>query len=104
MSTFVPVRKDQAPFAFAGLWERWRQPEGKGVRSCPHNELVTPLHDRMPVILAPEAHARWLDPKTDARGLLRPCPSSWLEAFPVDRRTNSPQNDDPECIQPAVAL
>jgi putative SOS response-associated peptidase YedK len=56
----------------------------------------------MPVILAPEAHARWLDPKKDARGLLKPCPSAWLEAFPVDRRVNSPNNDDPECIQPAV--
>jgi putative SOS response-associated peptidase YedK len=71
--------------------------------TCPANELVAPLHDRMPVILAPEAHAKCLDANGDARSLLRPCPSSWLEAFPVDRRVNSPQNDDPECIQPAVA-
>jgi hypothetical protein len=52
----------------------------------------------MPVILAPEAHVRWLDPKTDARGVLKLCPSAWLEAFPVDRRINSPGNDDPDCI------
>jgi hypothetical protein len=96
------------PFAFAGLWERWKnRSDGTVVRSCtiitcPANELVAPLHDLMPVILAPEAHARSLDAKSDARSLLRPCPSTWLEAFPVDRRVNSPQNDDPECIQPAV--
>jgi putative SOS response-associated peptidase YedK len=101
--------RDQAPFAFAGLWERWRQPgaDDAVVRSCtiitcPANDLVAPLHDRMPVILAPDAHARWLDPKTGTRYLLRPCPSVWLEAYPVDRRVNSPDNDDPECIQPAV--
>jgi putative SOS response-associated peptidase YedK len=106
---FLIRRKDQAPFAFAGLWERWRQPgaDDAVVRSCtiitcPANDLVAPLHDRMPVVLAPETHGRWLDPKEDARGLLRPCPSAWLEAFPVDRRVNSPNNDDPECIQPAV--
>jgi putative SOS response-associated peptidase YedK len=106
---FLIRRKDQVPFAFAGLWERWRQPgaDDAVVRSCtiitcPANDLVAPLHDRMPVILAPDAHARWLDPKTDARYLLKPCPSAWLEAFPVDRRLNSPNNDDPECIQPTV--
>jgi putative SOS response-associated peptidase YedK len=106
---FLIRRKDQALFAFAGLWERWKnRSDGAVVRSCtiitcPANELVAPLHDRMPVILAPEAHAQWLDVKADARSLLRLCPSTWLEAFPVDRRVNSPQNDDPECIQPAVA-
>jgi putative SOS response-associated peptidase YedK len=106
---FLIRRKDQVPFALAGLWERWKnRSDGAVVRSCtiitcPANELVAPLHDRMPVILAPEAHAQWLDAKSDARSLLQPCPSTWLEAFPVDRRLNSPQNDDPECIQPAVA-
>jgi putative SOS response-associated peptidase YedK len=107
---FLIRRKDQAPFAFAGLWERWRQPgaDDAVVRSCtiitcPANDLVAPLHDRMPVILRPETHARWLDPKTDARGLLKPCPSAWLESYPVNPRVNSPMNDDPDCIQPAVA-
>jgi putative SOS response-associated peptidase YedK len=57
----------------------------------------------MPVILAPEAHAQWLDPsRTDARGLLKPCPSTLLEVYPVNPRVNSPKNDDPDCIQPAV--
>ena len=90
-------RKDQAPFAFAGLWERWPQPGGAVLRSCtiitcPPNELVAPVHDRMPVILAPEDYARWLDPaQADGRALLKPCPAGWLEAFAVSPRVNSPQ-------------
>ena len=72
--------------------------------TCPANELVAPIHDRMPVILAPEHHARWLDPAaTDARSLLVPCPAAWLESFPVNPRVNDPRHDDVECIQPAFA-
>jgi putative SOS response-associated peptidase YedK len=77
------------------LWERWRQPGADDivVRSCaiitcPPNDLVAPLHDRMPVILGPYAHARWLDPRMDAQDLLQPCPSAWLEASAVDPRVN----------------
>jgi putative SOS response-associated peptidase YedK len=98
-------RKDRAPLAFAGLWERWRQPGGAVLRSCtiitcPPNELVAPVHDRMPVILAPADFERWLDPESGGRELLRPCPAEWLEAVPVSPRVNSVDNDDPECITP----
>jgi putative SOS response-associated peptidase YedK len=99
-------RQDLAPFAFAGLWERWPQPGGGVLRSCtiitcPANELVAPVHDRMPVILAPDDHERWLDPsRADGRDLLKPYPAPELEAYPVSPRVNSPQNDDPECIAP----
>jgi putative SOS response-associated peptidase YedK len=98
-------RKDQAPFAFAGLWERWPQPGGGVLRSCtiitcPPNALIAPVHDRMPVILAPEDFERWLDPAAGGGELLQPCPAEWLEALPVSPRVNSPQNDDPECIAP----
>jgi putative SOS response-associated peptidase YedK len=99
-------RKDQAPFAFAGLWERWPQPGGGVLRSCtiitcPPNELIAPVHDRMPVILASEDYERWLDPsRADGRELLEPYPAAELEAFPVSPRVNSPQCDDPECIAP----
>jgi len=105
---FLFRRKDRAPFAFAGLWERWREPsDGTVVRSCtiitcPANAVVAPLHDRMPVILAPDDHERWLDPADDARGLLVPCPAAWLESTAVNARVNSPNYDDPECIQPPV--
>ena len=107
---FLIRRQDQAPFAFAGLWERWKNPaDGTVVRSCtiitcPANSLVAPIHDRMPVILAPDDHARWLDPATaDPQGLLVPYPADRLEMFPVNPRVNSPAHDDPECIQPALA-
>jgi putative SOS response-associated peptidase YedK len=99
-------RKDQAPFAFAGLWERWPQPGGGVLRSCtiitcPANKLIAPVHDRMPVILASEDYERWLDPsRADGRELLEPYPAAELEAFPVSPRVNSPQYDDPECIAP----
>jgi putative SOS response-associated peptidase YedK len=102
----VVRRKDQAPFAFAGLWERWPQPGGGVLRSCtiitcPANELIAPVHDRMPVILATEDYERWLDPsRADGRELLEPYPAAELEAFPVNPRVNSPQYDDPECILP----
>ena len=58
---------DDAVFAFAGLWERWKNPQGETVESCTiltttPNELVRDVHDRMPVILAPDAYELWLDP------------------------------------------
>jgi putative SOS response-associated peptidase YedK len=99
-------RKNQAPFAFAGLWERWPQPGGGVLRSCtiitcPANKLIAPVHDRMPVILASEDYERWLDPsRADGRELLEPYPAAELEAFPVSPRVNSPQYDGPECIAP----
>jgi putative SOS response-associated peptidase YedK len=96
-------RRDLAPFAFAGLWERWKQPDGGVLRSCtivtcPANALLAPVHDRMPVILAEPDHDVWLNSETDGRPLLRPCPADWLEAIPVSSRVNSPANDDPECL------
>jgi putative SOS response-associated peptidase YedK len=99
-------RRDLAPFAFAGLWERSPQPGGAVLRSCtiitcPPNELVAPVHNRMPVILAPGDYERWLDPaQADGRALLKPFPAAELEAFAVSPRVNSPQNDDPDCITP----
>jgi putative SOS response-associated peptidase YedK len=71
--------------------------------TCQANELVAPIHDRMPVILAPEDHTRWLGPAAgDPRSLLEPCPAAWLESFPVNPRVNDPRHDDPECIQPVL--
>lgn len=95
--------------AFAGLWEVWRDPKGEPVHSCTivtgePNELAGRFHDRMPVILGPDAHERWLRAGPDeARALLGPCPDEWLEAYPVSTRVNSPDNDDPEVIRPLGA-
>ncbi|MGH7336129.1 MAG: SOS response-associated peptidase family protein, partial [Myxococcota bacterium] len=64
------------------------------------------LHDRMPVIVPPEAYALWLDPEIGERerldALLAPFPADAMIAYPVSRRVNSPANDDPRCIEPAV--
>ncbi len=98
-----------APFAFAGLWERW---EGSGeagaVESCTivtteANARLKAIHHRMPVILAPGAYEAWLDPATpgaEAQALLRPAPSEWFTAYRVSPKINSPANDDPALIAP----
>lgn len=97
--------RDGRPLAFAGLWERWRGPDGT-VESCTiivtqANEFMRRLHDRMPVILDAADFDAWLDPDAgDGRALLRPCPDEWLEAWPVSTHVNRPQNDDERCIAP----
>jgi putative SOS response-associated peptidase YedK len=97
------------PFAFAGLWEIWSPPDGSQIRSCTiittqPNELMQSIHNRMPVILPPEAYLEWLSPEErkpeSLNHWLIPYPSEKMEAFPVSRVVNSPQNDVPECIQP----
>ena len=67
------------------------------------NELMKPIHDRVPVILAPADYRRWLDPKTtreDAEQLLRPLAGDQVTAFPVSTYVNKPQNNDQKCIEP----
>jgi putative SOS response-associated peptidase YedK len=102
---------DNQPFAFAGLWERWEK-EGQAVESCTiivteANDLMRPIHDRMPVILAVEDYDRWLDPKiVDAARLqsfLKPCPSKWLQAYPVSQAVNNSRNEGAELIKPLPA-
>lgn len=101
--------KDGEPFAFAGLWERWEKaPDGQPVESCTvvtteANDLVRPIHDRMPVILAHEDYDTWLDASRNSPDvvgkLLRPFPSDRMEAVPVSTRVNSVRNDDPACLE-----
>ena len=101
--------KDNNPFAFAGLWERWENPEGDIVETCTiltteANELVSPIHDRMPVILHSKDYDLWLDPNfissDSLQALLNPYPSEAMIAYPVSSKVNSPKNDSPECNQP----
>lgn len=96
-------------FAFAGLWEHW-EGEGKTVVSCTilvtdANELLAPIHDRMPVILDPADYNAWLDPHQHDPAalseLLKRYPAAMMRAYPVSRRVNNPINDDPACIEPA---
>ncbi len=104
-------RQDRQPFAFAGLWERWRpKAGGDPIESCAilttiASRALASIHQRMPVILAPDAYDQWLDQSADPRPLLRPAPEDWLTAQPVSPRINSPRFDDPECITaPTAAL
>jgi putative SOS response-associated peptidase YedK len=102
-------RRDDAPFAFAGLWERWKpDPDAEPVDTCTiitttPNALMSPIHDRMPVILSPTDYARWLDREVrgeDIAALLRPYAESDFVADRVSTRCNSPKNDDCECVAP----
>lgn len=100
--------KSKKPFGFAGLWDHWKDPEGKEIRSftiitTEANELVQNIHERMPVILQEKDEERWLDPENnfyELLPLLSPYPAGEMEAFPVSRVVNSPKNDLPECLQP----
>jgi putative SOS response-associated peptidase YedK len=102
--------KDDSPFAFAGLWEHWRRGELE-IESCTilttdANELVSPLHNRMPVIIEPADFKQWLDPLAQDPKLVEPLlvtyPADEMIAYPVSRVVNSPRVDAPECIEPAA--
>jgi putative SOS response-associated peptidase YedK len=106
-------RRDRRPFAFAGLWSTWRDPEHGGepvetftILTTGPNDLMHPLHDRMPVILARENFDLWLDPKMEdaekLQALLVPHAVEGFEAFPVSRLVNSPTNEVAGCIEPLV--
>jgi putative SOS response-associated peptidase YedK len=102
-------RRDGRVFALAGLWAVWQDRAAGPVESCailtgPPNELVAPLHDRMPVILPAAAYRRWLDPGLDdaaaLRGLLEhPLAASAMEAYPVGPAVNKADNEVPQCVE-----
>lgn len=107
-------RKDGEPIALAGLWELWKPKESEDdastwVRSCTiitgdPNDLIAPVHDRMPVLLPPSAWDTWLDPGNDDLDtlgqLLVPAPSELLVVQPVSLRVNDVRNDDPGLTEP----
>lgn len=101
--------EDPGVFTMAGLWERWTPKDGDEaletftILTTDANELLRPIHPRMPVILAEEDRARWLDPAADQetlRSLLGPAPAPWFGVREVTTRVNSPANDDPGCLDP----
>jgi len=104
---FIRLKSDQ-PFGFAGLWER-NDKTGQPVETCTiitttANEMMAPLHDRMPVIIPPEQYGLWLDPEahdvTQLERLLQPFLSDEMMAYPVSTLVNSPKNDLAECVEP----
>jgi putative SOS response-associated peptidase YedK len=100
-----------APFAMAGLWERWEKaPDGTALETCTiittaANEFVRPIHHRMPLILGATVHDAWLDAATPP-DILSALPNPYdgaLEAHAVSTRVNNPRNDDDACIEPPGA-
>jgi putative SOS response-associated peptidase YedK len=100
---------DDGLFAFAGLYEVWSSPEGLlhtcTVLTTDANALMREIHNRMPVIVAPEDYRRWLDPgNTTGAGLgklLAPYPAEHMLAYPVSTRVNNARNEDPALIERA---
>jgi len=109
----VPVYiflKSRKPFGFAGLYETWKAPDGNEIRTCTvvtteANELVRPIHERMPVIVPGPLEDLWLDPAEKDRGLLesvlRPYPAEEMDAYDVTPAVNNVSHDGPDCILPA---
>lgn len=107
----IPMRiklKNHAPFGMAGLWESWKSPEGISIYSCSvittvPNELMTSIHDRMPVILKPEDEKDWLNPSINdpayLQRYLKSFDSEQMEAFEVSTDVNSTKNNTPNLIQ-----
>ncbi|HEY9698800.1 MAG TPA: SOS response-associated peptidase [Trichocoleus sp.] len=100
--------EDHQPFGFAGLWEHWESAEGDTIESCTiitttANDVLQPIHDRMPVILQPTDYDFWLDPTVQdsdrLQSLLQPIDQLPLIRYPVSSVVNSPKNDSPDCIE-----
>lgn len=97
---------DGQPFAFAGLWEHWQDSMGEVIDSCTiitteANEILQPIHDRMPVILNPKDYDLWLDPvekPEQLQQLLQSYSSTEMTSYPVSTKVNKPTNDTPELI------
>ena len=108
----TPVRimlKSEAPFAFAGLWDAWQPPEGDKISSftiitTEPNELIKPIHHRMPVILRAEDEDAWLNPEMQdtnhLTAFLKPYPAEKLRFYEVSELVNSPMNDVRQCVLP----
>jgi putative SOS response-associated peptidase YedK len=110
---YAIVRPDGRPIALAGLWAGWKDEDsGEVIRSftivtASANDMMTPVHDRMPVMIPEEAWDRWLDPSRtqgealgELKGLLVPSEEGWLEMYPVSRRVNDVRNDGPDLVEP----
>jgi SOS response associated peptidase (SRAP) len=108
---FIHLRT-RRPFGFAAIWSSTRTAMGQrvgtcAILTCAPNELMAPIHNRMPVILSKGARERWLEPGADARelqALLTPFPPDEMEAYAVSTLVNSPRNDTAECIVPVSGL
>ncbi|AMO36392.1 SOS response-associated peptidase [Thauera humireducens] len=108
---FIRPSGGEALFGFGGLLEHWEGPEGFvltfAILTTAANDLMRPIHDRMPVIIRPKDYAAWLDPEiTDAnlvRELANEYPSADMEVYPVGRAVGNPRAQGPELVRPVQA-
>jgi putative SOS response-associated peptidase YedK len=92
--------REQELFAFAGLWERWQDVESCTILTTSANELLAPLHDRMPVILSPNDYDTWLDPATsDVSYLLDQYPAEEMIRYPVNPVVNNARHEGADCVE-----
>jgi putative SOS response-associated peptidase YedK len=108
---FAVRLRNQEPFAIGGIWDYWRPKEGgEGIASCSilttePNTLLTPIHDRMPVIVPPDRYRQWLDPRTPGaavKDLMQSYPSDQMDAWPIGARVNSTTEDDEGVLELAT--
>jgi putative SOS response-associated peptidase YedK len=106
---YIRLKRDR-PMAFAGLWDEWQAPDGAVIPSCTiittqPNELLRPIHNRMPVLLREDHYHQWLQPDEvdpeDLLELLTPYPANQMLAIPVSNAVNSAKHESPDCIKPA---
>jgi len=106
---YVIRHRDGSPLAFAGLWEVWHDAEDQPLRTCviittEANRLLAPIHDRMPVVLPPDAWDEWLDPENQdvsrLQKLLVPAPAKEFEAYEISTLVNNVRHEGPELIAP----
>jgi putative SOS response-associated peptidase YedK len=97
---------NSSPFGIGGVWENWKEPRtGEWIRTfaiitTDANELVADIHDRMPLILAPQDYIRWLGEEAEPRDLMQPFPAEPMRMWPISTRVNKPESDDASIIEP----
>jgi putative SOS response-associated peptidase YedK len=106
---FAVALGNRGPMTFAGLWDTWRAEDGNTIRSfaiitTAANDLLEPLHDRMPVLIPPDRWAAWLGEKsttgTALNAMLKPYPGAAMTFWPVDRAVGDVRNDSPDLFAP----
>jgi len=97
--------ENKQPFALAGIWEIWHAPDGgelwsTAIITCHANEILKPIHDRMPVIFDKDQMFDWLEnrPQAELISMMQPYPAEKMNAYMVGKAVNSPFNDTPDCI------
>jgi putative SOS response-associated peptidase YedK len=110
---YAVALRDREPLALGGIWDYWRDESAAtdtgrvtcAILTTSPNSLLQPIHDRMPVIVPPEAFSAWLDPLTPepkVRDLLRPFPSEAMDAWAVSTKVNKAEEDGPEVLEPEI--